>query len=42
MVQSADNVADYFTKNLDPIKHKFFMQFLAPNDTKIVAEGVLN
>jgi hypothetical protein len=34
-IKSADNVADYFTKNLDPIKHKFFMQFLAPNDTKL-------
>ena len=29
-IKSADNVADYFTKNLDPLKHKFFMQFLAP------------
>jgi hypothetical protein len=34
-IKSADNIADYFTKNLDPIKHKFFMQFLAPNDTKL-------
>jgi hypothetical protein len=33
-IKSADNIADYFTKNLDPIKHKFFVQFLAPNDTK--------
>jgi hypothetical protein len=29
-IKSADNIADYFTKNLDPLKHKFFMQFLAP------------
>jgi hypothetical protein len=34
-IQSADNIADYFTKNLDPIKYKFFMQFLASNDTKL-------
>ena len=34
-IKSTDNVADYFTKNLDPIKHKFFMQFLAPNHTKL-------
>ncbi len=34
-IKSADNIADYFTKNLDPIKHKFFLQFLAPNDTKL-------
>jgi hypothetical protein len=39
-MKSADNIADYFTKNLDPLKHKFFMQFLAP--TQIVAEGVLD
>ncbi len=30
-IKSADKIADYFTKNLDPLKHKFFMQFLAPN-----------
>jgi hypothetical protein len=41
-IKSADNVADYFTKTLDPVKHKFFMQFLAPLGNKIVAEGVLN
>jgi hypothetical protein len=34
-IKSADNIADYFTKNLDPLKHKFFMQFLAPNDTQL-------
>jgi hypothetical protein len=34
-IKSADNIADYFTKNLDPIKHKLFMQFLAPNDTQL-------
>jgi hypothetical protein len=34
-IKSADNIAAYFTKNLDPITHKFFMQFLAPNDTKL-------
>ncbi len=32
-IKLTDNIADYFTKNLDPVKHKFFMQFLAPNDT---------
>jgi hypothetical protein len=34
-IKSADNIADYFTKNLDPIKHKFFMQFLVPSNTKL-------
>jgi hypothetical protein len=34
-IKSVDNIVDYFTKNLDPIKHKFFMQFLAPIDTKL-------
>ncbi len=34
-IKSADNIADYFTKNLDPIKRKFFMQFSAPNNTKL-------
>ena len=34
-IKSADNIADYFTKNLDPLKHKFFMKFLAPNATKL-------
>jgi hypothetical protein len=34
-IKSADNIADYFTKNLDPIKHKFFMQFLVPNNTTL-------
>jgi hypothetical protein len=34
-IKSADNIADYFTKNLDPLKHKFFMQFLNPNSTKL-------
>jgi hypothetical protein len=36
-IKSADNIADYFSKTLDPLKHKFFifMQFLAPNDTKL-------
>ncbi len=29
-IKSADNIADYFTKNLDPVKHKFFVQYLAP------------
>ncbi len=29
-IKSADNIADYFTKTLNPVKHKFFMQFLAP------------
>jgi hypothetical protein len=32
---SVDNIADYFTKNLDPLKQKFFMQFLAPIATKL-------
>jgi hypothetical protein len=41
-IKSADNIAEYFTKNLDPLKHKFFVQFLAPKRNKIVAEGVLN
>jgi hypothetical protein len=39
-IKSADNVADYFTKNLDPIKHKFFMQFFALNDTKKLLQRV--
>ncbi len=34
-IKSAENIVDYFTKNLDPVKHKLFMQFLAPNDTKL-------
>jgi hypothetical protein len=37
-IKSADNIADYFTKNFDPLKHKFFMH----KRNKIVAEGVLN
>ncbi len=39
-IKSADNIADYFTKILDSVKHNFFMQFLVPHDNKIVAEGV--
>jgi hypothetical protein len=35
-IKSADNIADYFTKKLDPLKHKFFMRFMAPNDTKLL------
>ncbi len=34
-IKSADNIADYFTKNLDLTKHQFYMQFLAPTVTKL-------
>ena len=38
-IKSEDNVADYFTKNLNPDMHKFFMRFIVSNQQHNCSRG---